>query len=172
MDKAITTALLIVISMVMALMLFNIAYPAVIDSGDAIANMANRAGERMRSEIEIIHAAGERDSSGTWHDNNLNFDFDVFVWVKNVGDMRVIAVDQMDIFFGPEGNFTRIPNVNDAGGSYPRWSWVLENSADFNPTTTLRIAITYGSDGDAPSGRYYMKVTTSSGVTDEYFVGI
>ncbi len=64
MDKTITTALLIVISMVTAVALFNAAYPAVIKGGDAITSMANRADDRMQSQIAIIHMAGEQDSQG------------------------------------------------------------------------------------------------------------
>ncbi|MBL8164505.1 MAG: hypothetical protein JNJ61_21125, partial [Anaerolineae bacterium] len=59
MDKAITTALLIVISMIMVVMLFNAAFPAIIQGSDAITNMTDRAGDSMKSQIKIIHAAGE-----------------------------------------------------------------------------------------------------------------
>src|SRR5689334_10362309 len=114
MDKAITTALLIVISMIMALLLFNIAYPAIVQSGDAIASMASRASDRMDTQIRIIHAAGELDSSGWWQNSNGNSEFEVFVWVKNLGDTRISALNSLDVFFGPEGNFTRIPHQSVA----------------------------------------------------------
>src|SRR5574341_725066 len=58
MDKVITTALLIVIGMVLAVSLFNSAYPAVMDSGQAISAMAGRTEDRLQSQIEIIHVAG------------------------------------------------------------------------------------------------------------------
>ena len=65
MDKVITTAMLIVISMVMALMLFNIAYPAIIEGGDAIVSMAGRVEDRMRSQIAIhpVNAEGSRSTA-------------------------------------------------------------------------------------------------------------
>lgn len=166
MDKSITTALLIVISMVMALMLFNVAYPAIMEGGDAIANMAGRAEERMKSQIAIIHMAGELDHDGWWQDTNGNGDFDVFAWVKNVGDSRITPVESVDVFFGPEGNFVRIPHQNAAGGSYPYWVGQVENATEWTPTATLRITIHYGAA--LASGRYYVKVSAPNGVFDEY----
>jgi len=79
MDKTITTALMIVISMIMAVALFNAVYPAVLDSGNAISGMTRRTDERLQSQIEIIHAASELDSTGWWQDTNGNGDFDTFI---------------------------------------------------------------------------------------------
>lgn len=45
MDKAIMTTMLIVISMVMGVLLFNAAYPAIIESNDAMTSMTSRADE-------------------------------------------------------------------------------------------------------------------------------
>ncbi len=170
MDKAITTTLLIVISVVLSVMLFNAAYPAVVQSGDAITHMASRADERLRSQIMIIHAAGELDASGAWQDSNFNSVFEVFIWVKNTGSTRIIAVDQLDVFFGAEGNYMRIPHESNAGGQYPRWQWTLENASDWTPTGTLRITILYQSP--LSSGRYFMSVTTPNAVSDELIFGM
>ena len=59
MDKAITSAMLITISMIMVMMLFNVAYPAIIEGGDTIANMTGRSEARMSTQIEVVHAASE-----------------------------------------------------------------------------------------------------------------
>jgi hypothetical protein len=170
MDKVITTAMLIVISMVMALMLFNVAYPAIIQGGDAIVSMAGRVEDRMKSQIAIIHAGGELDEDGWWQDVNNNGQFDVFLWIKNVGDSRITALDSLDIFFGPEGNFARIPYQSSAGGSTPYWSWDVENGTEWAPTTTLRVTIHYSAA--LSTGRYFAKVTVPSGVWDDYYLGM
>lgn len=170
MDKAITTALLIVISMVMSMMLFNAAYPAVIQGGDAITSMTNQVDERMRSQVEIIHAAGELDANGVWQDTNGDGQFETFVWVKNVGDSRIIAYERTDVFFGPEGNFIRIPHQSQAGSSFPYWTAQVENDPEWTPTSTLQIAIHYGSA--LTSGRYFVKVVIPSGVSADYFLGM
>ena len=170
MDKTITTAILIIISMIMALMLFNIAYPAVIAGGDAINSMANRANERLQSQIVIVHASAELDKDGWWQDTNSNGEFEVFVWTKNIGTSRIIGIDQLDVFFGIEGDFKRIPHQKDAGGSYPYWDWQIENATDWTPTATLAIMIHY--QYSLASGQYYVKVTTPNGIDDEYFLGM
>jgi hypothetical protein len=170
MDKTITTALLIIISIVMALVLFNAAYPAIMRGGDAISNMTNRASDRMKSQIVIVHMAGELDSRGQWQDTNANSLFDVFLWVKNIGTSPITAIERMDVFFGREGNFVRIPYQGDAGGSYPYWVWQVENGAEWTPTATLKITIHYPSP--LASGRYFAQVTVPNGVSDEQFLGL
>jgi hypothetical protein len=170
MDKTITTALLIIISIVMALALFNAAYPAIMKGGDAIANMANRANERMKSQIVIVHMAGELDGQGQWQDANANGLFDVFLWVKNVGASPITAVEGMDVFFGREGSFVRIPYQGDAAGSYPHWTWQVENGAEWTPTATLKITVHYTSP--LAPGRYFAKIAISNGVSDQQFLGL
>lgn len=165
MDKAIMTTMLIVISTVMGVLLFNAAYPAIIESNDAMASMTNHANEQLLSQISIIHVASELDSDGWWQDSNNNGTFDVFIWVKNVGSVRMIALEQIDLFFGPEGNFSRIPHM-DAAAGYPYWSWQLENAAAWTPTATLKITIQHGAP--QASGRYFVKLTTPNGTSDEY----
>ena len=165
MDKAIMTTMLIVISMVMGVLLFNAAYPAIIESNDAMADMTNRASEQLLSQIRIIHVASELDGDGWWQDGNGNGTFDVFVWVKNVGSTRLVAQEQIDLFFGPEGDFSRIAPV-DAAAGYPYWSWQLENAAAWTPTATLKITIQHAAP--LAPGRYYVKLTTPNGTTDEY----
>ncbi|MFW5691003.1 MAG: hypothetical protein ACOCXZ_00770 [Chloroflexota bacterium] len=170
MDKTITTALMIVISMVLALMLFNVAYPAVVEGGDAIASMGRRAEDRLRTQIRVIHAAAEMDGDGNWQDSNGSGRFEAFVWVKNIGSARIPGIDTLDVFFGPEGNFTRIPHQSDADGAFPHWSWQVENATEWTPTATLRITVHYAT---TPSmGRYFIRVTTPGGVSDEYYMGM
>ena len=167
MDKAITTALLIIISMILAVMLFNAAYPAVIEGSDAISNMADRTSERMKTQISIIHASGELDDTGSFQDTNGNGQFEVFLWVKNVGSSRITALDQVDLFFGLEGNFARIPYNS---GSFPYWTGEFENATDWTPSATLKITIHYGVP--LTSARYFAKITLPSGVFDSYFLGL
>jgi len=121
MDKAIVTAFMVIIGVVIATFVFNAVYPAVIQSSDALLNMNGRVNERLKSQIKIVHATGELDKNGQWQDTNGNGKFDVFIWVKNVGSLRVAAVSKSDVFFGQEGNFVRIPYKDDAGGLYPQW---------------------------------------------------
>ena len=169
MDKTITTALLIIVSMVMVLMLFNIAYPAIVEGGDAITGMANRESARMGSQIAIIHCAGELDADGNWQDGNYNGEFEVFAWVKNTGDSRITALDNMDVFFGAEGAHMRIPHQSETA-AYPYWTWQIENASDWSPTATARITVHYGAP--LAQGRYFLRVTTANGIADDAFMGM
>lgn len=170
MDKAITTALLIVISMIMSVLLFNAVYPAVTQGSESITSMTNHVTERMRNQIEIIHAAGELDASGFWQDSNSNGEFDVFVWVKNTGDARITPIEQADFFFGPEGNFVRIPYSASNGSGFPYWSYALENATEWDPNATLKITVHYGVP--LSTGRYFAKLSTVTDAQAEYFMGM
>lgn len=167
MDKIITTVLLIIVSMIMVILLFNAAYPAVIRGSEAITSMAARSDDRMKSQITVIHAAGELDNTGFWQDTNGDGQFEVFMWVKNIGSSRIIALEQSDVFFGPVGNFGRIPYDS---GTYPYWTGQLENATDWSPTATLKITIHYGVP--LTTGRYFAKVTLPNGVSADYFMGM
>ena len=167
MDKAVTTTFLIIISTVLSILLFNAVYPAVVQSSDAMNIMTGRVDDRLKSQVEIIHTAGELDSSGWWQDTNSNGDFEVFVWVKNIGSSRIIPIERSDVFFGPEGNFTRIPHESEAGSSYPYWVEEMENASQWTPSATVKITIHYGAP--LAQGRYFIKIIIPNGVEDEDF---
>ena len=131
MDKAVTTALLIIAGVVCMIFIFNSVYPMVSRSSQAMVSMAETIDERMKSRISIVHAANSADRKT------------VYLWVKNVGSSRIVSVEESDIFFGQEDDFSRIPYVDDAGGSYPRWEYTLENDTEWGTSATIKITITY-----------------------------
>ena len=156
MDKTIVTALLIIAGVVTAVILFNTIYPAVVQSGDALTSRQRRIDERLHSQIEIVHAAprGVADVST------------VDVWVKNIGSLRIAPIENCDVFFGPEGDFSRIPY--DAAVA-PKWTHVLEgNATEWTPTATLKITIDLDYTLSATTERYYVKVVAPNGISDEY----
>ena len=57
MDKVIVTALLIVVGVISVMMMFNALYPLIGQNADAMSAMQSRMDERLKSQIEIIHAA-------------------------------------------------------------------------------------------------------------------
>lgn len=154
MEKTIITAFMIVAGVVSAVFFFNAIYPAVIQSGDAMVSMQRRMNERLRSQIDIVHATGYGGSNA-------------IIWVKNVGSSSIRPIENCDVFFGPEGNYVRIP-LETGEVPAPYWEWKVTNdsSNEWKPTATLQITIIYGS---VLSGRYYIKVTTPNGVSDEYY---
>lgn len=167
MDKVLSTVLLVVAAVVCVTLVINAVYPAITSSTGALSSVSDRVNDRIRSQIDIIHAAGELDSSGSWTDTNSDGDFDVFVWVKNVGTETVSDITRCDVFLAGDDNiWSWIPYVDYAGGSFPRWSYVIENGAEWGTATTLKIEIHYSSA--LSSGQYNIKVMIPNGVSDEY----
>jgi len=148
-DKIIVTAMLMMAGVISAITFFNSVYPAISQGGDAIKSMEYRVGDRLKSQINIIHAA---NSNGT-----------VSIWVKNVGDVRVAGMASSDLFFGPEGNFNRIPY----GAGAPHWEYVVENDSEWNPRATIRVIIFDYSPLNP--GRYYVKMVLPNGIADDDF---
>ena len=134
---------------------FNSVYPMINRSSQAMTSMADTIDERMKSRISIVHAANSSNRQT------------VYLWVKNVGSTRIVAIDESDVFFGPSDNFSRIPYVDDAGGGYPRWGYTLENDTEWLTSATLKITITY--DTDPGAGTYFAKVIIPNGISDEYY---
>ena len=155
MDKAITTALLIVAGVVCMIFVFNSVYPMINRSSDAMVSMAEQVDERMKSRINIVHAAN--NSTRT----------EVYLWIKNVGTQRIVNVEASDLFFGEEDDFDRVPYYADAGETYPRWNFELENDTAWETSATIKVTITYSSDPGA--GTYFSKFIIPNGISDDYY---
>ena len=151
---------------------FNAIFPALSRSSGAIVTSSAKVDERLRSDIEIIHTVGELDSSGAFADTNANGRFEIFIWVKNVGETRITSIEEADVFIGQIGSFNRIPHQIDLqAGVYPRWDHDVEGSDDdseWNPKQTLKITVDFDTDTQA-TGTYDIKFSIPNGVTDDYF---
>jgi hypothetical protein len=133
----------------------NTILPTVHRTSGALISTAGVIDDRLSSQIEIVHATGE--------DGATSAD----VWVKNVGATVIKPLDKIDIFFGPEGDFARIP-YGGASCSAPCWEYELENDTEWRPTATLHITI-YVSDALQSDVVYYTKVVTPNGSSDAKF---
>jgi len=154
-DKAVTTALLIIAGVVCMIFVFNSVYPMVSRSSQAMVSMAEQVDERMKSRINIVHAANSADRMS------------VYLWVKNVGTQRIVDIDESDLFFGQETDFARIPYVDDAGGGYPCWAYGIENDTEWQTGATVNVTISY--DSDPGAGTYFSKFIIPNGISDEYY---
>jgi archaellum component FlaF (FlaF/FlaG flagellin family) len=150
-DKVIVTALLVAAGVVSAVFVFNTVFPMVTQSSDAMGSMERRIDQRMKSQVEIIQAT--KTPSDT-----------IQVWVKNIGDARISPPESSDVFFGPEGNFSRIPyNTGSVN-----WSYVIVNDTAWNPRATLQMTIS-GYTPLTAGTRYFVKIALLTGIASDYY---
>ena len=156
MDKIIVTVMLIIGGIVAAFAVFNGIYPAIQRSGSAITSASDSLNDRIKSDIRIIQV----------NDNGTTVD----AWVKNVGTSDIITVENSDIFFGPQGNFTRIPFGNESS-PLPYWSYQIEGTdTKWRPTDTNRIVIHL--DTLPIPDTYVLKMIIPNGIFDETVFGV
>lgn len=115
--------------------------------------------DRIASQIEIVHASGVDGAP------------DAQIWVKNVGAARIAPIDRVDVFFGPTGDFARVPYGTDSSCTAPCWYDTLENATTWDQTATLRVTLKL--DANLASGTtYYMKVVTPNGTLDSKYLTV
>jgi hypothetical protein len=134
---------------------FNSVYPMINRSSQAMTSMAEQVDERMQSRINIVHAASSENRTT------------IFVWIKNIGTQRIVAVEQSDLFFGPSDNFSRIPYAADAAVSYPQWTFNLENDTEWSTSATIKLTIIYSDDPGG--GTYFVKFIIPNGISDDFY---
>ena len=155
MEKAITTILITVASVVAMLVVINATFPTVTRTSGAISAAGAVLTERIKTDVEIVHAGGDNGSDTA------------YVWAKNIGSARVGALDQADLFFGADSAFERLP-YGQAGCVAPCWESVVENATQWEPSATLRITI-HPVDPLAAGSTYYVKFVTSNGASDSRY---
>ena len=166
MDKVLTTILLVVASIVAVVMVINAVYPATTLSSSALSGVSARMGDRMRSQMSIIHVAGELDKDGVWQDINSDNEFDVFLWVKNIGTATIVNIENSDLFIGNTGNWTRVAH-KDWAVSLPSWEYSIENGSEWGQSSTITVEVSYSSP--LSPGEYKSKIIAPNGVSEEYY---
>ena len=112
--------LLTIAGVASAVLVFNALYPALSRSSGAVSAASAKVDDRLKSDIEIVHAVGELDASDSFADTNGNGKFDFLIWVKNVGSTTIDAVEESDVFLGQTGSFVYIPHESDVESTvYP-----------------------------------------------------
>jgi len=170
MEKTIVTAFMIIVSVIISVMIYNVVYPATVQSSASLRNMRDRMDDRIQTQATIIHATSEIDKDGVWQDTNGDGRVNVFIWVKNIGARRIAAINQIDLFYGPDGNFSRIAHTDAAGGTFPSWQSQVENSESWDPTSTLKLTINLNTQ--PASGRYFIKIVLPDGIVADYFFSL
>lgn len=148
--------MLTIASIVAIVAVVNSVLPSVGRTSGALVSASSVVEDRISSQIQIVHATGQNGNP------------EATVWAKNIGSAAVDPLSRVDVFFGPTGNFQRIPQ-GAAGCSAPCWEYTLENgTGTWEQTSTLRVTIHNGSNL-ATGTTYYVKVVTPNGITDSKF---
>ena len=150
MEKVIATTLMVIASVVAAMALINAVLPALGKSSSALATANKKAAERIRTDIDVVHATG--DTSGT-----------ITVWVKNVGDQVIRSVKDSDVIItkpAAAGGVKRLSYVS--GCSSECWDFTIEDSgSDWTTAATVKFTLTTS----VTSGSYSVSVAAPNGVT-------
>ncbi|MHB8378139.1 MAG: hypothetical protein ACYDEB_14465 [Dehalococcoidia bacterium] len=147
--------MLTIAAIVSVIAVSNAVLPSVGRTTGALISTSSVVQDRIASQIQIVNATGQNASPLS------------NVWVKNIGSSTIAPLNRTDVFFGPTGNFQRIP-YGGAGCTAPCWEYTIENSTVYDPTATLRITV-HNSINLATGQTYYVKVVTPNGISDSAY---
>ena len=152
MEKTITTALLVIASIVATMALINAVLPAAGKGSGALLSANSAAADRIKTDIDIIFATG--NSTG----DKITF------WAKNVGSKAIKPIENSDIFVNTPTTITRIPHTGSASQN-PRWEYAIEGSAsDWTQTVTVKVTIYLAS---GTTGLHKVTMAVPNAVTTE-----
>ena len=130
-EKAISTALMVIASIVATLALINAVVPAVGKGSSALLTANSVASERIKTYVEIVFATANTG------DNTILF------WAKNVGSTIINNVDASDVFLTTPTTVERIPYGVASGTPY--WDYVLETSTQWGKAVTIGVTLNMAS---------------------------
>jgi hypothetical protein len=155
MEKAIATVMLTVAGIAAIVAVLNALMPAVYRTSGSLVASADSVDSRIGTQIEIVHATGSAGSPM------------VEAWTKNIGGLEIAPISRVDVFFGPEDNFVRLP-FGEEGCVAPCWYATLENDTVWNPTATLKVTAEL-EDDLVTDTTYYIKIVAPNGISDARF---
>ncbi len=156
MEKAITTSLLIIASIVAAMALINSVIPAMGKSASALATANSSTADRIRTDIEIIHATGD--------DGNEV----ITIWVKNVGTKKIVPITSIDIILTTPSTVVSIPYVSGCSVA-DCWDYALEGGAsDWSRAVTVKFTL----ETPITTGVYTIRISSpnAASATEDFSV--
>ena len=128
MEKVITTALLLIASIIAAMALTNAVLPAANKSSGALLAANTVAADRIKTDIEIVHASGNDTSNK------------ITLWVKNIGTKNIVPINASDVILTTPSDVLRLPYVS--GCSSECWDYSIEGSGlDWNQSVTVKFTL-------------------------------
>lgn len=148
MEKAISSALLIIASIVAVMALINAVIPAASKSAGALLMANAEASDRISTDIEIVYASGNATTDT------------ITVWVKNIGNKNIAPVTSSDIIVTTPTDVLRLPY--GSGCSSECWDYAIEEGgSDWDKATTVRFTISTSVD----TGVYNVQISVVNAVS-------
>ena len=148
MEKAISSALLIIASIVAVMALINAVIPAASKSSGALLMANSEAADRINTDIEIVHVSGNATTNT------------ITVWVKNIGNKNIVPVTSSDIIVTTPNDVLRLPYAGSCSNEC--WSYSIEEGgSDWDKTATVKFIIATAVD----TGVYNVIVSVVNGVS-------
>ena len=128
MDKVITSALLLIASVIAAMALINAVLPAANKSSGALLAANSVAADRIKTDIEIVHASGNDTSNK------------ITLWVKNIGTKNIVPISASDLILTTPSDVLRLPYIS--GCSSECWDYLVEDSgSDWKQSVTVKFTL-------------------------------
>ncbi len=160
-SEVISSALLMIATIVATVALINAVIPSIYSMSGSITSVTHNVNEQMKTDVKFIYETAD-DS------NHLT------AWVKNTGQTQLALTNfnHTDVFFGDANGVMTRAQLNST--EYPNWSFTLENDngdGQWDPGETLRIDITAPVDQPFVSGTdYKVRLTLYNGAfCEDYF---
>lgn len=129
-SEVISTALLMIATVVAAVALINAVFPSIYGMSDSIQSVTSNVNNRMQSEFQFIYETP--NPAG----NSLT------AWVKNTGETQVTPAElsDSDLFISNANGAMQMANLNSS--TAPSWTYTIENGNSngiWGPGETLEI---------------------------------
>ena len=131
MEKTITTAILVIASIVASVALMNAVLPAASKGSGALLTANNAAADRIKTDTEIVFASG--NSTGD----------EIIFWVKNVGSKAIKPIGDSDVFLDTPSTISRIPyDANCSSSVPPCWKYAIEGGeSEWTQAVTIKVTL-------------------------------
>ena len=128
MGQVITTALLMIASVIAATAMINAVLPAANKSSGALLAANSVAADRIKTDIEIVHASGNDTSNK------------ITLWVKNIGTKNIVPISASDVILTTPDDVLRLPYVS--GCSSECWDYSIEgSSSNWKQSVTVKFTL-------------------------------
>ncbi len=153
-QNVITTAILIIATVIAVVALINGVFPAVNKASGSVMSISDASNDRMKSEIVIICESANAA------------DFAMNVYVKNAGTLKIdpARIAMTDIYFGDGTSTVR---CNRPGSGVPTWEYsIMDGNEDgsWDAGETMNILIKTDNH-DFKNGRQRVTIVLYNGVS-------